>query len=134
MYSVIGCLSLLNALNYFHLGKFALRSFYPVKTISCFGKFVYYIRTIFCRIEVFTECWGTCEDIKIYVGTYVSVLIKSKSFFSKSVLLPSKYSLKWITLHDLFLSAFITACLVFTHAVFYSTQWRGIQTLLSFLN
>ena len=49
----------LDILHDFYLRKFSLGGFYPIKTIFCSGKIVYYIRTIFSRIEVFAECRGT---------------------------------------------------------------------------
>ena len=46
-----------------YLWKFSFVVFYPVETIFCFQKIVYYIRTIFCRIEFFTKRRGTCGRI-----------------------------------------------------------------------
>jgi hypothetical protein len=49
-----------------YLWKFSPGVFYPIETIFCFGKIVYYIRAVFCGIEVFTKCRRTYKRQSVF--------------------------------------------------------------------
>ena len=71
-----------------YLWKFSLVVFYPIETIFCFGKIVYYIRAIFCGIEFFTKCRGTCGRLLteiVIVGLHdACFLLKAETDIEKA--------------------------------------------------